>query len=1052
MRGAWRKSANSSGAPGGLDGVSEISSAPASPEAIRNPSSSWGGPEQLSEAFCRARRLDYTEILEDGFRDAGGRGLNEACPEGMPLAAAAVVVVDRRSDSALGEFVNRTAKKLVRASDPVTKVMLTSLLVSEALGRSGEHAATVRQRCEQLVVERLDPATGAIHLGAILHEQQQGMPGNLKQRKPGAGTSRHRAVLFKALADWLSIAPCALCRDEAATTWNTVLVEGEPFVVDVMFDPGALYEENSGKASEYLRRLQQESRDSSSSSGTSVPSRRSQSVAAPSVQQNLGGRMLRPSWHVEPWEVEFDRRDRAGRGGFGEVFHGGWAGQMVAVKEVRDASPTDGDICDFILEISLLSRLSHPNVIRFWRGCVDLRGGHRTLLLVTEWMDRGVLSSLLHESQEPNLTFGQTLALAAGIARGIAYLHHVKILHLDLKSPNVLLNSAFQPKLCDFGLAKLREQTSLHTTLRGVSPIWAPPEVFDEQAGGVTEKADVYSFGIVLFELATRKLPYADVSQMSLPRVKARGQLPKFPDDMDADVMEFVKLCLSHRATARPAMHGVVTRIQQLARKRSMDLEAEQARMERHGLHFGGPAGSMPNLEQLRRAEVEKRRAELEVARLRRLLQDEEAKVRAVEEQLLQQNGGAGGEADRQSRIDDFCRTNTQAVGDAKFRCCICRKLFRGTEFVHKHIREKHVAEMLGSPSVAIQSLPAATGQANAANNAGPNAAANDDFFDADVAEESDVRSYTQRISGAETTGTKRFNQALQDAAEAGDASKLQQCLLQGGSGLNQADLDGTTPLQLAARHGHSECVQYMISNTCNVNAANESGLTPLHLAAQEGHSMICELLLQAGSVVDAEGSVKNRTALHLSAANGHREVCTALLLFRAAVDSQDKDGESALHNAARFGDRELCEAILSFGANVGLADNDGWSALHEAARWGDGGLVDSLLQRGADVNARSNDGESPLHVVPGGYAEFEVVEVLLQWRCDANCKDFDGETPLHVAVKLGDVELADVLLKSGADANAANTAAATPLDFARKDEIRWLLRSHKARKGAGAN
>ena len=64
------------------------------------------------------------------------------------------------------------------------------------------------------------------------------------------------------------------------------------------------------------------------------------------------------------------------------------------------------------------------------------------------------------------------------ISRGVAYLHDVGVLHLDMKSPNVLLNSAFQAKLCDFGLAKVREQVGVHTTLRGVSPVWAPPEMF----------------------------------------------------------------------------------------------------------------------------------------------------------------------------------------------------------------------------------------------------------------------------------------------------------------------------------------------------------------------------------------------------------------------------------------------------------------------------------------------------------------------------------------------------------------------------------------------
>eukprot|EP00434_Breviolum_minutum_P012587 symbB.v1.2.011092.t1/scaffold693.1/size172333/4 len=118
---------------------------------------------------------------------------------------------------------------------------------------------------------------------------------------------------------------------------------------------------------------------------------------------------------------------------------------------------------------------------------------------------------------------------------------------------HVLLNSTWQPKLCDFGLAKIREQTALQTTLRGVSPIWAPPEMFDDK-GGVTEKADVYSFGIILLELSSRKLPYSDVGQMQLPRVKAKGQLPRFPPEMDMEHVELVRQCLCAKANQRPGM------------------------------------------------------------------------------------------------------------------------------------------------------------------------------------------------------------------------------------------------------------------------------------------------------------------------------------------------------------------------------------------------------------------------------------------------------------------------------------------------------------------
>eukprot|EP00913_Durusdinium_trenchii_P007131 g6706.t1 len=225
--------------------------------------------------------------------------------------------------------------------------MVTAFQVSETLGRSGSHASTVWTRCERLLREKSDAESlglipvrvrcreiggrwkvqaGAglieawfsfgvwVLLGSLMHEIQEG---KARKNSIGAGTSRVRSVLFKAVCDWLAVAPCSLQRQEPAkqenmVTWNTVQVDGDHYVVDVIFEPGALYEEGSGKAGEYLRRLESEGED---------------------------------------------------------VFQGTWAGQPVAVKEVRDASPTDADVCDFVLEISLLSRLSHPNLGR--RGSVS---------------------------------------------------------------------------------------------------------------------------------------------------------------------------------------------------------------------------------------------------------------------------------------------------------------------------------------------------------------------------------------------------------------------------------------------------------------------------------------------------------------------------------------------------------------------------------------------------------------------------------------------------------------------------------------------------------
>ncbi|CAE8583507.1 unnamed protein product, partial [Polarella glacialis] len=143
------------------------------------------------------------------------------------------------------------------------------------------------------------------------------------------------------------------------------------------------------------------------------------------------------------------------------------------------------------------------------------------------------------------------------------------------------------------------------------------------------------------------------------------------------------------------------------------------------------------------------------------------------------------------------------AVGDSRFRCLVCRKLFRGPEFVHKHIKERHLDEFQPSSTGAGGAPKAKAGGFVPPGRAAP-AAPSDQFFDADVAEESSARVYTSRIglgdspTAAGSEGSDVFSQELQDAAQAGDIARLQKSLLPGGSSVNQVDVDGTSPVHLA--------------------------------------------------------------------------------------------------------------------------------------------------------------------------------------------------------------------------------------------------------------
>merc|ERR1719353_553424 len=506
--------------------------------------------------------------------------------------------------------------------------------------------------------------------------------------------------------------------------------------------------------------------------------------------------------------------------------------------------------------------------------------------------------------------------------------------------------------------------------------------------------------------------------------MKSKGQLPSFPQDLASDVAEFTRSCLSQRPGDRISITGALKQIASIGKQRGLDLQKVKEQMEAQGFHpVGNGSGKS---EMMHKAEAEAKSIEAEIARLKKALKEEEDSMKAIEDQIRQKSfdGVSGGAANK--KLELFCQANSEKIGEMKYRCKLCMKLFRGEEFVVKHIREKHFSDML------MGMTPLDAGKANDA----PKKQISDAFFDTDVANEAKIE--------AKVISARQPADGLQDAAREGDMAKLQRVVRQGGTSLNSQDAEGSTLLHLGAAGGHAEVVKFLLSNSVDTIVKNDNGVVALHLAAQEGHAGVCELLLQAGVQCDVQDDLKMRTSLHFAASNGHLDPCKALLAHKASAEARDSDGGSALHHAARSGDCAVCELILSWGAAVNGKDNDGWRPLHEAVRWGDGRLVGLFLQRGADFNAASNEGETPLHVVPGGYAEDEVVEVLMQAKANVNAADLGGETPLHVAVKLGDEHFVSFMLNSGADANCKSRSGSTPLDLAKKDEIRWLLRSHK--------
>ncbi|XP_017215912.1 rust resistance kinase Lr10 [Daucus carota subsp. sativus] len=197
---------------------------------------------------------------------------------------------------------------------------------------------------------------------------------------------------------------------------------------------------------------------------------------------------------------------KLGEGGYGSVFKGQLSNDVpVAVKILNDKADAKGSGADFINEVSTIGLIHHVNVVRLVGYCAD--GCRRAL--VYEFLPNNSLENYVYSKENRRngfLGWQKMEEIALGIAKGIEYLHQgcaQRILHFDIKPHNILLDQNFNPKIADFGLAKLcsKGQSIVSMTMARGTVGYIAPEVFSRNFGKVSSKSDVYSFGMLLLEM-----------------------------------------------------------------------------------------------------------------------------------------------------------------------------------------------------------------------------------------------------------------------------------------------------------------------------------------------------------------------------------------------------------------------------------------------------------------------------------------------------------------------------------------------------------------------
>ncbi|PHU08534.1 Serine/threonine-protein kinase EDR1 [Capsicum chinense] len=255
------------------------------------------------------------------------------------------------------------------------------------------------------------------------------------------------------------------------------------------------------------------------------------------------------------WE-DISLKEEIGRGSYGVVYHGIWNGSDVAVKVYFGNQCNEETLLDYKKEVEIMKRLRHPNVLLFMGAVYS----QEKSAIVTEFLPRGSLFKTLHGNNQ-SLDFRRRLRMALDVARGMNYLHrrNPPIVHRDLKSSNLLVDKSWTVKVGDFGLSRFKNATFLTTKSGRGTPQWMAPEVLRNEPS--TEKSDVFSFGVILWELMTESIPWNNLNSLQVVGVVGfMDRRLEIPENLDTRVSAIILDCWKSNPALRPSFQDIIQR------------------------------------------------------------------------------------------------------------------------------------------------------------------------------------------------------------------------------------------------------------------------------------------------------------------------------------------------------------------------------------------------------------------------------------------------------------------------------------------------------------
>ncbi|XP_058490822.1 ankyrin repeat and protein kinase domain-containing protein 1 isoform X1 [Solea solea] len=645
-----------------------------------------------------------------------------------------------------------------------------------------------------------------------------------------------------------------------------------------------------------------------------------------------------------------------------------------------------------IEEVSNITKVKFKYITSLYGLCSEATG------VVMEYMSHGSLNNLLASH---TLMWPKKFQMIHEASMGMNFLHSMKppLLHLNLKTSNILLDDHLHVKISDFGLIHWEEGTSKksfmeHLTARG-NINYIPPEIFTQCRDPPGTTFDVYSFGILMWEILTQQKPYAGCSVTKVLLHVSQGKRPcleRIPDvkPLECDPMvSIMQQCWDQDHRKRPQFSETVMKTEALS-------EVLKAPGPNHS-SMKGNRGQTSDLSWL---------------------------VPPIHKIAFPQ------------MPDVPSGKRTEAHAKDNILSLLSKKDFGS---FRQSLRKEHVSiEFSGKESLLHYTV--ASGDANSVKHvlslgADINCMTARGYTPLIIAvlyRLHDVISLLLEHGASVTQGDEDQWSPLHFGAQNGD-DRTVRLLLDKGAVADAREKSGWIPLHLACQNGHETVVRLLLSRLSEDTFRKQEdtwGRTSLHLASAYGHLNIAKLLLSQG----ADPNVTDNslcTSLHLSTEEGHFRLVRQLVKSGASTNKADSRGFTALHLAALKGYTGICRQLLSNGADPVSRTLQGWTPMHLAALRGHEATVVQLENQGGCVNTRGEKGWTPLHLACY-HSKPEVAAKLLAANADPNVtEDSEGWTPLHVACTSVSFTCVLHLITHHADVNAVNANKATPLHLA---------------------